>query len=84
MLHCHLPKNPSSVELRYNAHGLDVTLCISFQDMEEPKILYLLSGWKDVPIHYQWMQSKGIQSLLEEMKSTVAVMGLVQLEIISY
>ena len=44
-----------------------------FQDASSPRIIYLISGWQDIPAHNEWIASEGNQELLREMISVMAV-----------
>lgn len=52
-----------------------------FQDAEDDRTIYLISGWKDVAAHWSWIESEDNQSLLAKTKSTLAVQGLKHLQV---
>ncbi|KAA1469277.1 hypothetical protein DENSPDRAFT_757529, partial [Dentipellis sp. KUC8613] len=52
-----------------------------FQNTSKEGEIYLVSGWKDVPAHYEWIASDANQELLELLKSYLTVASLMHLEI---
>ncbi|KAI0345106.1 hypothetical protein BDW22DRAFT_1301731, partial [Trametopsis cervina] len=52
-----------------------------FQDVGDPAILYIVTGWNDVAAHHAWISGHTNQSLLAEMGSMVEVKELVHLKI---
>lgn len=52
-----------------------------FRHEKTPAIIFLISGWKDVPAHYEWIASEGNQELLGEAESILAVKDFHHLEI---
>ena len=52
-----------------------------FQDTSNSKVLYLISGWRDVPAHGEWIASTGNQELLREMEGIMTVREFRHLDI---
>ena len=44
-------------------------LCF-FEDLENPRTIYLITLWESVPAHYEWIASAQNQELLERVKET--------------
>jgi hypothetical protein len=52
-----------------------------FQHHTSPKTIYLVSGWRDVPAHNDWIASDGNQELLREADPILAVIDFRHLQI---
>ncbi|TFY80034.1 hypothetical protein EWM64_g3978 [Hericium alpestre] len=52
-----------------------------YQNTAKPSEIYLISGWKDVPAHYEWIASQGNQELLTMFKPYLDVKDLVHLDL---
>ncbi|KIP08736.1 hypothetical protein PHLGIDRAFT_38913, partial [Phlebiopsis gigantea 11061_1 CR5-6] len=51
-----------------------------FRHETTPAIISLISGWKDVPAHHEWIASEGNQELLREAKAILTAKDFHHLE----
>ncbi|KAI0707717.1 hypothetical protein C8Q76DRAFT_572215, partial [Earliella scabrosa] len=47
-----------------------------FEDTSNARVIYLITGWKSIPAHYEWIASDQNQKLLERAKGLIEVAGL--------
>lgn len=52
-----------------------------FRHSKTPAIIFLISGWKDIPAHNEWIVSEGNQELLREAQEILGVNDFHHLEI---
>lgn len=52
-----------------------------FRDSKTPAIIFLISGWKNIPAHQEWIASDGNQDFLREMQDILEVRAFHHLEI---
>ncbi len=52
-----------------------------FEDTTDTQVVYLITGWKSVSAHYEWIASEQNQKLLERAKGLIDVAGLEHAEV---
>ena len=52
-----------------------------YKSVEDPALLYLLSGWKDVDAHGEWIKSERNQNLLQIFDPILTIVDFVHLKI---
>ncbi|RPD66545.1 hypothetical protein L226DRAFT_557589 [Lentinus tigrinus ALCF2SS1-7] len=52
-----------------------------FEDVSDTSTIYLITGWKSVPAHYEWIASEQNKTLLERSKGMIEVVGLEHAEL---
>src|SRR5260221_4176618 len=53
----------------------------SYNAVDDPAIVYLVSGWEDVQAHMKWIESDGNQELLRIFDSILSIVDFAHLEI---
>ena len=52
-----------------------------YNAVDDPAVVYLVSGWEDVPAHMKWIESEGNQTLLRIFDPILSIVDFAHLEI---